>query len=234
VKEEKPAEKVEAKPGRYDQDPDWQRIIKERDEARIEKARLEGELKATSKTVEPEKPVELPYKDTNKMTPDQIREWQEDDPQGFYNNLVAMTAFQTAQAVRTELSSKTAREREQEGLKKNYEEFESKHKDFKALWDSGEIIKFIEKNPGENPKSAYFAMTLESKLKEAVDQAKKEAEEEVTKRFLAKRKATSLTGGPAGVGTVDDPLELQNTKQHGGRTAVLADRLAASRRASGR
>jgi hypothetical protein len=224
--------------GRFDKDPDWQRMKEERDTARkdaeavrLEKARLEGKLEAAPK---PAAPVALPYKDISALTAEQIREWQEDDPKGFAENLKIQARYEAEGAVRQEMNSRIARENEQGGLKKTYDAFETSHPDFRPLWDSGEIIKFIEKNPGHNPMSAYQAMTFEKKVAEAVEKAKKETEEEVTKRFQAKRKATVLSGGAAGAPRTDEDPAFQNTKDHGGRNAVLANKLAEMRRAGGK
>lgn len=236
--------KVDAKPTdkddqpdkstRYDQDPAWQRIIKERDEERIARAKLEGELKALrqpeTKKEEPAKT--LPFKDTSKMTAEELREWLEDDPKSYFDNLRNQAKYEALEEFRTESNLRTTQEKEKGALQKSYEDFEAKHKDFRPMWDSGEIMKYMEANPGENPKSAYFALTHEKQIAEAVEKAKKEAEEEVTKRFKAKQKATVLSGGPSGVHHTEDESELNNPKAHGGVTAVLAGRLAAMRRAA--
>lgn len=220
---------------RFDKHPAWQRIKKERDDARLEKAKLEGMLEAvqtTAKPVRKEEPAPLPFKDINKMTPEQIREWQEDDPKGFAENLQKQAIHIAKQEVMQEHHMRTQAEQERGGLQKSYEEFEKVHTDFRKMWDSGEIMDYIKTHPGENPKSAYFQLTLNDKISEAVAKAKKETEEEVTKRFQAKRSAKVLGEGPSGAGrAVEDPT-LQNTKQHGGRTAVLADKLRSMRQAT--
>jgi hypothetical protein len=239
--DDKPAveDKVKAKGGngedkdeeRFDKHPRFQQLMKERDDARLEKAKLEGRLEGAPK---PAAPVVLPFKDISALTAEQIREWQEDDPKGFAENLKIQARYEAEGAVRQEINSRIARETEQGGLRKTYDAFETKNPDFRPLWDSGEIIKFIEANPGHNPMSAYQAMTFEKKVADAVEKAKKEAEEEVTRRFQAKKKATVLSGGPAGAPRTDEDPALSDTKKHGGLNAVLADKLAAMRRAGGR
>jgi hypothetical protein len=231
-------DKVKAKGGngedkedRFDKHPRFQQLLKERDEARLEKAKLEGRLEGAPR---PAAPVVLPFKDISALTAEQIREWQEDDPKGFAENLKIQARYEAEGAVRQEINSRIARETEQGGLRKTYDTFESKNPDFRPLWDSGEIIKFIEANPGHNPMSAYQAMTFEKRVADAVEKAKKEAEEEVTKRFQAKKKATVLSGGPAGAPRTEEDPALSDTKKHGGLNAVLADKLAAMRRAGGR
>jgi hypothetical protein len=124
-------------------------------------------------------------------------------------------------------------EREQEknriSIEKTYKEFEDKHKDFKPMWDSGEIIKFIEANPGHNPISAYQAMTYETRMQRAIEEAKakaiKETEEKVNKNWQAKRQARVLGTGPSGPGTDTEDKELKDVKTQGGLYNVLAKRL---------
>lgn len=217
---------------RFDKHPRFQQLMKERDEMRLALARAEGRLEAAPPK-EPD-PVVLPYKDINALTDEQIREWQEDDPKGFAANLKEQVRHEAKKELDAEASTRQAREREQGELKRVYDDFAVKHKDFNAKWESGEILKYIEKNPGHNPMSAYLEMTADQKLADAVAEAKKATEEEVTKKFLAKRKATVLNGSPASIPRTEDDPALQNTKQHGGLTAVLADKLVQMRRQAGR
>ena len=226
---------------RFDKHPRFIQLMKERDDARLAAARLEGRIEGTAPKQPAPRTEPLPFKDTSKMTADQLREWRDDDPKGYDDNLRAQARWEAATAIREELSLKEKRDKEHNDLKSTYEKFEAKHKDFKAMWESGEVIKFIDENPGHNPISAYYEMIgdqakadAEKTTAEAVEKAKKEAADEVTKRFLAKKKATVLSGGPAGPTRAEDDPALSNTKEHGGRTAVIAEKLAAMRRASGR
>jgi hypothetical protein len=223
----------EDKDERFDKHPRFQQLMKERDEARLAAAKLEGRLEAA-----PQKPAAAPapppFKDVSSLSAEQIREWMEDDPKGFAENLEKAAMYKAYNAVQNQMKSKEARDEQMGGLRGTYKAFEEKNPDFRPLWDSGEIIKYIETHPGHNPMSAYDEMTGDKKFSEAIEKAKKEAEEEVTKRFQAKKKATVLSGGPAGAPRTDEDPALANTKKHGGLNAVLADKLAAMRRASGR
>ena len=221
---------------RFDQHPRFQQLRREKEEALLKAAKLEGQLEATRITAQPvkkEDPAPLPFKDINKMTPEQIREWQEDDPKGFAENLQKQAIHIAKEEITRESNLRMQAEREKGGLQKSYEEFEKAYPDFRKMWDSGEIMTYLNTHPAENPKSAYFQLTLTNKIAEAVAKAKKETEEEVTKRFQAKRNAKVLGGdGPSGAARTDEDPALQNTKQHGGRTAVLADKLRSMRQAS--
>ncbi len=236
--------KVDAQSGdddRFDKHPRFQELIKSKHDLEIQLAEMKGKYEGATAHAKPqdkEKPAELPFKDIGAMTEEQIAEWQTDDPKGFAANLKAQARYEAEQAIRTEFESRTRREQEEGGIKKTYETFEEKNPEFRKMWDSGDIMKFMQSNPGHNPISAYREMTFEKTIKDAVEEAvakaKKETEEEVTRRFKSKTKASVLTGGPGVHGKTEEDPKLLDTKQHGGKTAVIAERLAAMRRSSGR
>jgi hypothetical protein len=94
----------------------------------------------------------------------------------------------------------------------------------------------MSEHPGHNAISAHMVLTktkesvdLDSKIKEAVAKAVKETEARVVKNFQAKRNATVLDGGTAGGAPTEPDAELQNTKERGGITNVLASRLRSLR-----
>ena len=97
------------------------------------------------------------------------------------------------------------------------------------MWDSGEIVRFIEANPGHNPISAYHAMTYETRMQKAIEEARakaiKETEEKVNKNWMAKRQARVLGTGPSGPGADTEDKELKDVKSQGGLYNVLAKRL---------
>jgi hypothetical protein len=234
--EEKAAAAKAAEDERFDKHPRFQKIMAERDEARLQAARLEGKIESISPKVDTAKPAALPFKDIRGLTAEQIREWQDEDPKGFADNLRAQSTHEAKEAIRAELRTREASTKEYNDLKKTYDNFEKKNPEFRKMWDAGEIVAFIEKNPGHNPISAYLEMTGDTitakhqkAIEEAVAKAKKETEDEVTKRFAAKKKATTLTGSPAGVVQQGEDPALSDSKKHGGRTSVLADRLRALR-----
>ncbi|MCE5211841.1 MAG: hypothetical protein LLG40_09840 [Deltaproteobacteria bacterium] len=216
--------------GRYDKDPAWQRIIKERNDAKAEIAALKakdagkpaGEAKEAATATE----GQLPYKDITKMSDEELREWQEDDPKGYAVNLFTQIQFET-ERVQEQRKSQADVNSKMEATFTNYAKA---NPDFNTMWDSGEIEDFMTKNPGHNAISAHMAMTQESRIAAAAERAAKEAEERVIKNFQAKRNATVLTDSPAHRSGKDDiAAELKNTKQFGGKTAVMADRLARMR-----
>ena len=222
---------------RFDKHPRWQQMIQEREQAkqtadqeRIARAKLEGELEALKRQPPAEKPiVKTDYKDITALTAEEIAEWQATDPKGFAANMYAQVKAEAMTQMQESLRAEREQEKNRISIEKTYKEFEDKHKDFKPMWDSGEIVKFIEANPGHNPISAYQAMTYENRLEKAIEEARakaiKETEEKVNKNWQAKRTARVLGAGPSGTGTETEDKELKDVKTQGGIYNVLAKRL---------
>ena len=178
------------------------------------------------------------FKDINTMSAEDIREWQEDDPKGFALNVQQQATWEARQA----LKSEGLRDQTVSGIEKTFSDYAASNPTFNDMWESGEIEKFMNEHPGHNAISAHMAITastgktdVQKQIEEAVAKARKEEREKVTKDFQAKRNATVISSGAGatGRGTADgiDPA-LQNTKNFGGLTSVLADKLAARRRAA--
>ena len=222
---------------RFDKHPRWQEMLREREEAkkaveqeRIARAKLEGELEALKRQTQVEKPpVKADYKDITALTAEEIAEWQATDPKGFAANMYAQVKAEAMTQMQESLKAEREQEKQRISIEKTYKEFEDKHKDFKPMWDSGEIVRFIEANPGHNPISAYHAMTYETRMQKAIEEARakaiKETEEKVNKNWQAKKQARVLGAGPGGPGTDTEDKELKNVKSQGGLYNVLAKRL---------
>lgn len=234
---------------RFDKHPRFQELMQERNEARrmaeearrvaeevrIEKARLEAERELMKKAESP------PYKDLTSMTDEEIEEWARSDPKGYAANMYLQIRHEVMNDLRGEISkqeqARDMKVREQR-IKSTYDKYEAEHPDFAPMWESGEIMRFIENNPGHNPISAHMAIVrdrdkslVDSRIKAAVDEAVakaiKETEERVNKNWQAKRAASVLGGGPASQPiAAGADAELSNTKERGGTIAVLASRLS--------
>jgi hypothetical protein len=216
---------------RYDKDPAWQRILSERDAARAEVAALKS---GQGKEPAASKPTELPYKDITKMSDEELREWQEDDPKGYALNLFNQVKFESQQSIEQEAAQKS----EQAKMVETFTQYASNNPDFDKMWESGQIEAYMKANPGHNAISAHMMLTagnrnqdIDKKIADAVAKAVAETTEKVTKNFQAKRNATVLNEGPAhrGGGGDETPPELKDTKNFGGRNAVMARRLDAMR-----
>ena len=222
---------------RFDKHPRWQEMLREREEAkkaveqeRIARAKLEGELEALKRQTQVEKPpVKADYKDITALTAEEIAEWQATDPKGFAANMYAQVKHEALMKMQEDFKAEREAETKKASIEKTYKEFEDKHKDFKPMWDSGEIVRFIEANPGHNPISAYHAMTYETRMQKAIEEARakaiKETEEKVNKNWMAKRQARVLGTGPSGPGADTEDKELKDVKSQGGLYNVLAKRL---------
>jgi len=228
---------------RFDKHPRFQQIMKERDDERRARERLEAQMEILAKVVDapPDvqggKPKEedLPYRDIGKMTEEELAEWQANDPKGFADNLAAKIKHELLTDMHRQAEATTRRT----ATEQTYAKFGEKNTDFRARWDSGEIKKFIDQNPGHNPMSAYHEIiseerekSVQTRIDEAVAKAKADTEKEVLARIQSKQKATVLGPGPA-INPVRNEVnpELQDTKRHGGKVTVLADMLRSMRRA---
>jgi hypothetical protein len=228
---------------RFDQHP---RFIELNNKVKSERdARIAAEAKVAIFEKSPLNPAFIPaaegkpeFKDISSMSAEEIREWQEDDPKGFAENIRQQAVWEAKQSLKHE----SLRDQTVSGIEKTFSDYAASNPTFNDMWDSGEIEKFMNAHPGHNAISAHMAMTaaagqtdVQKKIEEAVAKARKEEREKVTKDFQAKRNATVISSGAGatGRGAADgvDPA-LQNTKNFGGLTSVLADKLASRRRAA--
>lgn len=231
----------DGKKTRYDQDPAWQRIMQERDEARRAKERLEAQMEILTKVVDAPPDVQgksgsadLPYKDTSAMSEEDLAEWQASDPKGYADNLRAQVKYELLRDLEKQKSVETQRS----ATERTYAEFAQKHPDLQKKWEAGEVQKLMKEHPGHNPMSAYLVSawdereaTFKTQIEEAVAKAKADTEKEVLAKIKAKQSASVLGGGPAIAPRGDVDPALADTKRHGGMTAVLANKLAQMRRA---
>lgn len=227
---------------RFDKHPRFQELnakAKAEKEARIA---AEAKLAQFEKTLDPalfppddRRPD---FKDTSKMSADELREWQEDDPVGYAANLRKEAAWEARQAIRAE----TIRNETVSRIEQTFTQYAKENPTFNGMWESGEIERYMNEHPGHNAISAHMALLagrqagdvqamIDKAVKEAVSKATKEAEERVRKDFQAKRGATVITSAAAARGN-DDGVDaaLKDTNQFGGTTSVLAARLAEMRR----
>lgn len=215
---------------RLDKHPRFKEVIEEKnrlkreaEEARIRTAKMEAEVEML-KTMMDKKPAsesKPDYMDITLMSEDEIADKLATDPKGFASNLYKQIRVEVMRDLREE--EKAAKE--QDTTRRTYEKYEKENPDFVTMWQEGKIQAFLKDNPGHNPISAHMVMTREERIKEAVEQAKKDAGAEVEKRFKSKQKASVLGTGPASTGRPVVDKALADTKAHGGFVSVMADRL---------
>jgi hypothetical protein len=231
--------------GRFDQHPGWQAMVKRTEEA--EQRATEAEQRATKlegmvevvlrggeASAKPEvKPAT--YIDITTKSDDELREWQEDDPKGYAANLYAQINHEISENLRKETEAKAATG----NIQKTYQDYSSRNPDFQKMWDSGEIPRFMQANPGHNAISAHKELTsgkvhedANAYMAAAIDKAVKETEERVIKNFQAKKAVQGIEGAGGSISRVpaESDDELKNTNQRGGLVSVIAERLERRRR----
>jgi hypothetical protein len=224
----------DGKPLPFHKHPDWQRILTERDEAKKEAEAIKAEI-AALKTVREEVPQGPRYNgpayvDITTKTNEELAEWQQEDPKGYAANLYAQIKAENWHEQQREMGQKNAQER----IRSTFDDYRGKNPDFDKMWQSGEIPKFMQANPGHNAISAHQMLTMEARIKEATDKAAKEAEAKVIANQKAKRSAQVLGGGPAvtGGGKSEDAA-INDTKSHGGKISVIARNIIEMRKGRG-
>lgn len=182
-----------------------------------------AEAKLAARPVEPietkpEKKEDPDYKDMSQMDADDLREWQNEDPKGYAENILR-------QAEARALENLAAQTQEAD-VHKTFAQYGKENPNFTEMWNDGSIMAFMKQNPGHNAISAHIILTQDSKSKKAVEEAVKTAKEEWTKDLKTKRtnaglgKATSSPNVNADAGD----KSLHDPDKYGGETAVLLNR----------
>jgi hypothetical protein len=194
---------------------------------------------AAEKTTEKEPVVHedvLPanFTDLSVLSNDDLSEMMEDKPMNFIKNLATQIQYETLKQVQTmfdDNSKQSAHDKQQEGIKTTFDKYAADNAGFNKMWDTGEIKKFMDANPGHNAISAHQALTVEQRIADAVAEAIEKTEKRKDTQTKTKQSARVLSAGsPARISK--ESGELKNTKIHGGLTAVIAKRLAARRRSA--
>jgi len=211
--------------------------------AEIEKenATLKGKIEGISTTKPAEETQDKPnYIPLQGKTVDDIREWAEDDPLGFYANLAAQIQHETLRHVTGKVDSRLETRDQARTLEESYSQFAAKHDDFKPLLDSGQLDQYVKNNPGHSVFSAYHALTegsqkeaQENAINEAVAKAVAAKEQEFKQNQKAKREIRTVSNS-----TTTTPHnradELKNlSKTHGNVVGGLAAMLKNMRARAG-
>jgi len=237
----------------FHEHPRWQEMIKERDALRQELQQAKGTMEDQAKRIDqydahmrmmgqfqypqrqPE-PVPEPEKDPfdeilSKGEEEIIEDFQR-SPKAFLSGLRESVESKAL----TRLREEAAQRAQEEAIAKGIEQFAEENPDFMTMVSSGEISRFIQKNPIHNAISAFHAIQAKKGSEEqqsAREELEKQIREDERKKTLeavrAKQGAQVLDGatstGPQAGASTAVPPELADTAQHGGRRAVLADRL---------
>ncbi|MCG7851749.1 MAG: hypothetical protein MIO92_04430 [Methanosarcinaceae archaeon] len=170
------------------------------------------------------------FKDISKMTKDEILDWQTENPQEYYANILAQAKHEISGDIKSSFNKQSS----ENAVIDTYEQYAKENDDFDSMWDSGELQRFMDRHPGHTAISAHMTITSDKKTKAAIDEAVKKAEKKITDNIKAKRESRVLSSGPSASRTFnasDIPEDLKNTKEHGGLAAVLARRSLAREKA---
>ena len=213
---------------RFDKHPRFQELHKKVMAAEARDMKLETELESVKSQKPGDKPSDekLPFRDISKMNDEEILEWQQDDPKGYYANVLHQAKHELSGELRGEMQNQNYEAQ----VESTFNEFAKENPEFDEMWDRGELQRYMQNNPGHNAISAFMAMTQTKTIEDKVAEAVKAEREKMEKDFRTKRETQTLPSGPSatGTGTVagQTPQELKDTKKFGGLTAVLAKRSA--------
>lgn len=223
--------KPDAKDAPFHEHPRWKEVMGENKTLKETVLRLEGKIDgiaAMGQTPAHDagEGEELPFTDITTLTDEERNEWLNEDRLGYEANLARQIRHETVQDLMGVLGEKELGT----SIEVTFGQYEKDHADFRPMWESGEIGKFMDANPGHNAMSAHMIMTSEKRI----EAAKEEGAELARKGLKVKTAAATMGAGPSATGqpTKKDP-RLGDPKKFGGTTNVLAQRLAERRRSKG-
>jgi len=172
------------------------------------------------------------------LNSEDILEQLNEDPPKFLSNFSRQIKGELMDDInRTQTQNQT--EMQMRRAMKTFEDFGSKHSDFDEMWDGGQgsIAQFMEENPGHNAISSYHELTVENRIKAAIEDSKKT----LTAQFEKDKKkavddaianiragaVADMDGGGSGSKVVSSSKQGSwKTEDHGGdRTLGLLERL---------
>lgn len=226
----------------FHEHPDWQRMVKERDEGRDKIAALTAQVDLLSKQIatagkgsdagdkDSAGGEKTPaFRDVTTIPDDELTELLTDKPKEFFANLYA----QIRHELMSEFAEQDKEKQAKTGVEATMAEFTKAHPDFTEMFgnDGGVILDYVKAHPGHNFISAYHALTEEKRINAAKEEAYAKAKEEVEANFRAKREAGTVmgNGAPVSGSTSGADSDLKDTKKHGGLLSVLTRRHLARR-----
>lgn len=216
----------------FHEHPRWQEVMLENKTQKETILRLEGKIDGIAAmgrtpghdaTAEGE---ELPFTDITTLSEEERNEWHNEDRLGYEANLARQIRHETVQDLMGVLGEKELGS----SIELTFGQYEKDNPDFRPMWDSGEIGRYMDANPGHNAMSAHMNLTGEKRI----DAAKEEGAELARKGIATKKSAATMGAGPSATGqpTKKDP-RMGDPKKFGGTTTVLAQRLAERRQSRG-
>ena len=222
---------------RFDNHPRFQQLIAERDGLKTSFQELNDKFTQLEKSVSGNKPGdagegdESPMAKLAGMSKNDLADFISDNPHDY----TQMILDQAKSELTSEFGEKLNQGRFEDAVVGELEAFAKAHEDFDPMYESGLLQQFISSHPGHNAISAYFTLTADKRQGEVqglIDNAVKKAEDKFTANQKARNQISIMPSAPQGAPNANaiDP-ELSDTKKHGGKTTVLANRLARMRQA---
>lgn len=242
----------------FHEHPRWQEMLAERDQLKGQIEEQGGTLEEQARRIDeydrhlrmmdtlsrqqpmqqvtPEQPATDPFDEILSMPEEEIIDEFQKSPRQFlesFGQSITQKALANAESVAYARAQDDA-------ITKGIDQFADDNPDFMDMVISGDIARFIDRNPIHNAISAYHTLKSEAYADDdsAIEEYEKQVREDEREKTLASVRAkqgaqvldgSAGAGGPnAGANTAVDP-ELQDTEKHGGKRHVLTQRLKAFR-----
>lgn len=191
-------------------------LVDENKNIKEELATLRNQV-STRQPANQEQPAKPNFKDISAMSDDELREWQEEDPKGYASNLAKQIAYENQQNLSNTMN--------ENAIRATYASYAKSHPTFGKMWDTGEIQKFMQENPGHNAISAHQLLTSTKQTQAAVEDAIKKEREKWEKDLKLKGGISGLgSNAPKGGSAPVNDAAMKDSKKFGGTSSVLLAR----------
>ncbi len=231
--------------GRLDKHPRFQELIQKNQRLEEEIKELKEALLGGKKPEDAAKKAEeetaaikkfFEYEDVSEWKPETILEKFSESPHEFLSNFASQVANEVLNYVEVLLQQKETEKKKEAEIDRTYQQFAQENPDFIEKWESGEISRFLKKNPGHTAISAYLVLTAKDREKAIEERIRQELEKEKERKqteLAAKYQSRTLRPGSAG-GAASSLATgaLKDTTKQGGLINALASTLREMRRNS--
>lgn len=241
----------------FHEHPRWKEMMQERDDLKLQLEEQGGTLEDQARRIDeydrhlrmmdtlsrhqpqqqatPEPPATDPFDEILSRPEEEIIDEFQKSPRQFlesFGDSITQKALANAESIAYARAQDDA-------ITKGIDQFADENPDFMDMVIAGDIARFIDRNPMHNAISAYHTLRSEADAQDdsAIEEYEKQIREDERDKTLASIRAkqgaqvldgSTSTGPNAGADTAIDP-DLQDTAKHGGKRAVLTQRLKAFR-----
>lgn len=200
----------------------WKEAQERAHRAELEVARLRGIQEASAPKAEAAKPD---YEDITQWDDDVLRDKFDENPKAVLATVARQVEAEVLRSVdekQQQNSQAAMRQTTEQQQAQTYRKYADGNPDFEKMWDSGEIKRHMNENPGNNAISSHLILTAEARTAAAV----KKAQAEMTKNMKTKQGLKTLGSGPSTPPSRNAQDErLNNSSKHGGDYSVLVKRM---------